>query len=194
MSRACSITGRTKAFGNKVSHSNRKTKRTFLLNLHNVSLKSEILNKKFKERIATKALRTIDYKGGFDQYLLSTDNKNLSLKAQKIRRKLKKLIPEEQKVEIQFKSLVLKIKKIGVQLKGLAPEKYKMETRLKCLIAKMPKLEVQLEKVGSRIQEIEVHSEESDSKLQKMKTGLEELKLEVQKAKVQLEKIISKEV
>ncbi len=185
MSRVCSVTGRTKSFGNKVSHSNRKTKRTFLLNLHNVSLRSEILNKKFKERIATKALRTIDYKGGFDQYLLSAAKEGLSLKAQKIKNKLKKLISAEQKIEVQFKGLILKIRKIEIQLKGLVPGRHKTEIRLKNLIAKIPKIELQLEKVGLRAQEVAVHSEESDAK--KMKTELEELKLRAQKIKTQLE-------
>lgn len=185
MSRACSLTGRTKGFGNKVSHSNRKTKRTFLLNLHNVSLRSEILNKKFKERIATKTLRTIDYKGGLDQYLLNAAKEDLSLKAQKIKNKLKKLISAEQKIEIQFKGLVLKIRKIEIQLKGLVPEKHKTETRLKNLITKMPKIEVQLEKVGLKMQEVETNSEESDAK--KMKVELEELKLRAKKIKTQLE-------
>jgi len=47
VSRICELTDRKKSFGNKVSHSNRKTKRTFLLNLHKVTLTSDILNKKF---------------------------------------------------------------------------------------------------------------------------------------------------
>ncbi len=92
MSRACDITGRVKSFGNKVSHSNRKTKRSFLLNLFNVTLRSEILNSKFKMRIATRTLRTIDYKGGFDLYLLNTSTRKLSPEAQKIKRKLKKAV------------------------------------------------------------------------------------------------------
>ncbi|MBD0392166.1 50S ribosomal protein L28 [Wolbachia endosymbiont of Pentalonia nigronervosa] len=90
MSRICELTDRKKSFGNKVSHSNRKTKRTFLLNLHKVTLTSDILNKKFKFRIATRTLRTIDYKGSLDDFLLNTKTVKLSEKAQKIKRMLRK--------------------------------------------------------------------------------------------------------
>jgi len=90
VSRICELTDRKKSFGNKVSHSNRKTKRTFLLNLHKVTLTSDILNKKFKFRIATRTLRTIDYKGSLDDFLLNTKTVKLSEKAQKIKRMLRK--------------------------------------------------------------------------------------------------------
>lgn len=90
MSRICELTDRKKSFGNKVSHSNRKTKRTFLLNLHKVTLTSDILNEKFKFRIATRTLRTIDYKGSLDDFLLNTKTVKLSEKARKIKRMLRK--------------------------------------------------------------------------------------------------------
>ena len=90
MSRTCELTNRKKSFGNKVSHSNRKTKRTFCLNLHKVTLISDILDRKFRFRIATRTLRTIDYKGSLDSFLLNTRTIKLSEKAQKIKRMLKK--------------------------------------------------------------------------------------------------------
>ncbi|QKX02855.1 50S ribosomal protein L28 [Wolbachia endosymbiont of Litomosoides sigmodontis] len=96
MSRVCELTNRKKSFGNKVSHSNRKAKRTFLLNLHNVTLISNILSKKFKFRIATRTLRTIDYKGDLDTFLLNTRTVKLSEKAQKIKRKLKKVLAKQE--------------------------------------------------------------------------------------------------
>ncbi|QKX01348.1 50S ribosomal protein L28 [Wolbachia endosymbiont of Dipetalonema caudispina] len=92
MSRVCELTNKKKLFGSKVSHSNHKTKRTFFLNLRSVTLISNILNKKFKFRIAMRTLRTIDYKGDFDAFLLSTKTVKLSEKAQKIKRKLKKVL------------------------------------------------------------------------------------------------------
>ncbi|OEY87115.1 50S ribosomal protein L28 [Wolbachia pipientis] len=92
MSRICELTNRRKAVGNKVSHSNRKTKRTFCLNLHKVTLYSHILNKKFRLRIAARTLRTIDYKGDLDAFLLNTRTIKLSEKAQKIKRELKKTL------------------------------------------------------------------------------------------------------
>ena len=38
----CELTGKTRQIGNRVSHSNRKTKRRFLPNLLNVTLMSEL--------------------------------------------------------------------------------------------------------------------------------------------------------
>ncbi|WP_341808093.1 50S ribosomal protein L28 [Wolbachia endosymbiont (group E) of Neria commutata] len=98
MSRICELTNRKKSFGNKVSHSNRKTKRTFLLNLHKVTLMSEILNEKFSFRIATRTLRTIDYKGDLDAFLLNTRTIKLSEEAQKIKKRLKKVLAKQQAV------------------------------------------------------------------------------------------------
>ncbi|WP_333022917.1 50S ribosomal protein L28 [Wolbachia endosymbiont of Pentidionis agamae] len=96
MSRICGLTNRKKSFGNKVSHSNRKTKRTFCLNLHKVTLMSDLLNKKFKFRIASRTLRTIDYKGGLDSFLLNTKTNKLSEEAQKVKRKLKKALAKQE--------------------------------------------------------------------------------------------------
>ncbi|UIP92705.1 50S ribosomal protein L28 [Wolbachia endosymbiont of Anopheles demeilloni] len=96
MSRICELTNRKKSFGNKVSHSNRKTKRTFLLNLHKVTLTSNILDKKFSFRIATRTLRTIDYKGDLDAFLLNTKTIKLSKEAQKIKRRLKKVLAKQE--------------------------------------------------------------------------------------------------
>ncbi|WCR53327.1 MAG: 50S ribosomal protein L28 [Wolbachia endosymbiont of Ctenocephalides orientis wCori] len=96
MSRVCDLTNRKKSFGNKVSHSNRKTRRTFLLNLHKVTLASEILGKKFRFRVATRTLRTIDYKGDLDAFLLNTRTAKLSGEAQKLKRRLKKILVKQQ--------------------------------------------------------------------------------------------------
>ncbi|MGL9733108.1 MAG: 50S ribosomal protein L28 [Wolbachia sp.] len=95
MSRVCELTNRKKSFGNRVSHSNHKTKRTFCLNLCNVTLISNILNKKFKFRIASRTLRTVDYKGDLDTFLLNTKTIKLSERAQKIKRRLKKVLTKQ---------------------------------------------------------------------------------------------------
>ncbi|MGL9681590.1 MAG: 50S ribosomal protein L28 [Wolbachia sp.] len=96
MSRVCELTNRKKSFGNKVSHSNRKTKRTFCLNLCNVTLMSNILNKKFKFRVASRTLRTVDYNGDLDAFLLNTRTAKLSKKAQKIKKRLKKVLAKQE--------------------------------------------------------------------------------------------------
>lgn len=57
---------------------------------------SNILNKKFKFRVASRTLRTIDYKGDLDAFLLNTRTVKLSEKAQKIKRKLKKVLAKQE--------------------------------------------------------------------------------------------------
>ncbi len=84
MSRECDLSGKSPMVGHRVSHSNVKTKRRFLPNLVNVTLRSDILNRDFKLRIAASTLRTVDKHGGLDGYLLKTKKAALNEKAQKI--------------------------------------------------------------------------------------------------------------
>lgn len=90
--RICELTNRKKMFGNKVSHSNVKTRRTYMLNLHNVTLFSVLLNKKFRMKISSKALRTVDFKHGLDGFLLGTKSAKLSSKALRIKKLLLKMV------------------------------------------------------------------------------------------------------
>ncbi len=61
-------------FGNHVSHSERKTRRCWNPNVQLTTLHSEILGKKFQLRVTPYALRSIDKKGGLDEYLCKTPN------------------------------------------------------------------------------------------------------------------------
>lgn len=88
MSKVCELTGVGVLTGNNVSHSKRKTRRRFLPNLQNVSLYSDSLKEVVKLRITVAALRTVDHNGGIDSFLLSTSNRNLTLKAQKLKKKI----------------------------------------------------------------------------------------------------------
>ena len=63
MSRICQFTGKLPMTGNNVSHSNRKTKRRFLPNLHTHRFWVESENRWVKLRVSTKGLRIIDKKG-----------------------------------------------------------------------------------------------------------------------------------
>jgi large subunit ribosomal protein L28 len=56
MSRVCSVCGKGKMSGNKVSHSNRKTKRAYNANLLKADL--EINGNKVQGYICTRCLRT----------------------------------------------------------------------------------------------------------------------------------------
>jgi large subunit ribosomal protein L28 len=63
MSRICQVTGKRPITGNNVSHSNIKSKRRFLPNLHNHRFWVESENRWVKLRVSTKGLRIIDKKG-----------------------------------------------------------------------------------------------------------------------------------
>lgn len=94
MSRRCELTGVNRQIGHKVSHSNIKTKRSFDPNLVNVTLASDALERSFKLRITAAALRTVDHRGGLDAFLLKASEDELSDRAAKIRRELKKKLAE----------------------------------------------------------------------------------------------------
>jgi len=68
MSRVCQVTGKRPLTGNNVSHSNVKTKRRFLPNLHTHRFWVASENRWVKLRVSTKGLRIID-KNGIDAVL-----------------------------------------------------------------------------------------------------------------------------
>ncbi len=92
MTRKCDLSGKIVITGNNVSHANNKTKRRFIPNLQNVSLYSDKLDKKIKFKVATSTLRTVEKKGGIDNYLISSNNENLSAVARKYKKNITKLI------------------------------------------------------------------------------------------------------
>ena len=94
MSRRCELTGVNRQIGHKVSHSNIKTKREFKPNLVDVTLTSDALGRSYRLRITAAALRSVDHRGGLDGYLLKASESELSDRAVKIRRELKKKLAE----------------------------------------------------------------------------------------------------
>ena len=94
MSRRCELTGTNRQIGHRVSHSNIKTKREFQPNLLDVTLASDALGRAFRMRITAAALRTVDHRGGLDGFLLKAKAEELSARAAKIRRDLKKKLAE----------------------------------------------------------------------------------------------------
>ncbi len=63
MARVCQVTGKRPVAGNNVSHSNRRTRRRFLPNLHRHRFWVESENRWVRLRVSTKGLRIIDKKG-----------------------------------------------------------------------------------------------------------------------------------
>ena len=95
MSRRCELTGVGPMVGHNVSHSNIKTKRRFLPALSPATLQSEALGQSFKLRVTNAALRTLDFRGGLDAFLLKAGDDDLSPKALKIKRQVKAKIAEQ---------------------------------------------------------------------------------------------------
>ena len=85
MSKKCELTGKSPLKGHKVSHANNKAKRKFFPNLKKVTFKSDILKKNIKLNVTNAALRTVDFKGGLDKYLLSAKISKLSKKVKKLK-------------------------------------------------------------------------------------------------------------
>jgi large subunit ribosomal protein L28 len=85
MSKRCELTGVSPLKGHNVSHSNNKTKRRFLPNLKKVTFQSDKLKKNITLKVTNAAVRSVDFKGGLDQYLKSVKKQKLSRKAQKLK-------------------------------------------------------------------------------------------------------------
>ena len=85
MSKRCELTGVSPLKGHNVSHANNKTKRRFLPNLKKVTFNSDKLKRNISLRVTSSAVRSVDFKGGLDQYLKSVKKQKLSRKAQKLK-------------------------------------------------------------------------------------------------------------
>jgi len=90
MSRRCELTGKAVQSGNKVSHSNRKTRTRFLPNLCQVTLISDTLGRSVRLRVAAAALRSVEHRGGLDNFLLKASEEQLSDGAATLRREIVK--------------------------------------------------------------------------------------------------------
>jgi len=90
MSRVCELTGKRVLTGNNVSHANNKTRRRFLPNLQDASLMSDILGRTVRVRLSTRALSTIEHKGGLDAFLLGTPDRRLPETARTLKRQVER--------------------------------------------------------------------------------------------------------
>ena len=90
MTKQCELTGIKISFGSNISHAHNKTKRNFIPNLQKKSIYSDILNQMVRLKLSTKAIKSIEYVGGFDKYILSIPDYKLSNKALKLKKAIKK--------------------------------------------------------------------------------------------------------
>ncbi|CDS09130.1 hypothetical protein LRAMOSA10490 [Lichtheimia ramosa] len=86
-------------FGNNNPFSKKKTRRNWLPNVQSKKLYSATLDRFLDLKVTTSVLRTIDKKGGLDQYLLETRDKNLcSDKALELKSVILKELKKREKV------------------------------------------------------------------------------------------------
>ena len=88
MSKKCELTGKSPLKGHKVSHANNKVKRKFFPNLRKINFKSEILKKNIRLHVSNTALRTVDYKGGLDNFLKTVRIHKLSKRAKRLKNQI----------------------------------------------------------------------------------------------------------
>ena len=88
MSKKCELTGKIPLKGHNVSHANNKTKRKFLPNLKKVYFKSQILKRNLRLTVSNAGVRSVDKKGGFDEFIKSAKNKYLSLRLKKMKKSI----------------------------------------------------------------------------------------------------------
>lgn len=92
MARRCELTGKGVLTGNNVSHANNRTRRRFLPNVQEMALHSESLGRSVRLKICTKALRSVERKGGLDSFLLDSNTEFLSLRAKRIKRQVERIL------------------------------------------------------------------------------------------------------
>ena len=90
MARVCDLTGTKPFSGNKVSHSNIKTRTKWMPNLKEKRYLVPELSRSVTLKLSTRAIRTIDKLGGVSQAIMKAKVENLSERAQKLRNEIKK--------------------------------------------------------------------------------------------------------
>ncbi|TPW27311.1 50S ribosomal protein L28 [Pararhizobium mangrovi] len=94
MSRICELTGKGIMSGNNVSHANNKSRRKFVPNLNHVTLMSEALGQRYRLRVSSAALRSVEHRGGLDAFLMKAKENELSMRARLLKRQIAKKTAE----------------------------------------------------------------------------------------------------
>ncbi len=90
MSQVCELTGKRPGYGNKISHSNIKTRTRWMPNLRKKSYEIPELKQTFSLLLSTRAIRTIDKLGGITPAIFSVPEKALSERLAQVRNKIYK--------------------------------------------------------------------------------------------------------
>lgn len=136
MSKRCDLTGVGVMSGHNVSHSNRKTKRTFVPNLKKKSIKSDVLGSNITLTITSKTLKTITKYGSLDAFLVNFKYAKLTNLAKKLRKKVTKALIdkgllEKVKVKKETKRKKASARKTKVASKKKAAKKVEKKTEKK---------------------------------------------------------------
>lgn len=90
MSQVCELTGKRPAYGNKVSHSNIKSRIRWMPNLRAKSYVIPELQQTISMLLSTRAIRTIDKLGGITPAIMAAAEDKLSERLQQIRNRIYK--------------------------------------------------------------------------------------------------------
>lgn len=97
MSRRCMVTGKGVMSGNNVSHAHNKTRRKFLPNIQDTKVFSETLKRWIPIKVSVHGLRSIEHKGGLDEYLVGTAPTKLDPSLRPIKTQVEKVQAETAK-------------------------------------------------------------------------------------------------
>lgn len=86
----CELSGKGPTVKNKVSHSNIKTKFRVQPNIQKKQLFSPALGRAVRLFVAASTIRTMEHQGGFDTYILNTNDQDLSKRALEVKRKIER--------------------------------------------------------------------------------------------------------
>lgn len=90
MARRCELTGKAVQTGHNVSHAKNRNPRRFLPNVQKMSLYSDALGQGVRLKISAYALRTVEFRGGLDNFLMRSKDTDLSIKARRVKRAVSK--------------------------------------------------------------------------------------------------------
>ncbi|RYZ85545.1 MAG: 50S ribosomal protein L28 [Proteobacteria bacterium] len=90
MSQVCELTGKRPSYGNKVSHSNIKTRTRWDVNLRKKKYEIPELQQTIAVSLSTRAIRTIDKLGGITPAIMKAGEGVLSERLQRVKNKIYK--------------------------------------------------------------------------------------------------------
>lgn len=86
----CEITGKAPVVKNLVSHSNIKTKSIAQPNVQRKRIFSRALNSMVRLHVATSTIRDMEHSGGFDAFILNSDDSTLSKRAMEVKTRIRR--------------------------------------------------------------------------------------------------------